>query len=88
MQETIYVGLNLGSSVCQQTVMSGDGVRRFSRAFATSEKSLRTAFDKAKAAYSFQRSRDPKRRYGSETAKSWPCRVEATRDVVLIKDFR
>ena len=46
MQETIYVGLDLGSSVCQQTVMSGDGVRRFSRVIATSEKSLRTAFDK------------------------------------------
>ena len=46
MTETIYVGLDLGSSVCQQTVMSGDGVRRFSRSFATSEKSLRTAFDK------------------------------------------
>ncbi len=46
MQETIYVGLDLGSSVCQQTVLSGDGERRFSRSFATSEKSLRTAFDK------------------------------------------
>ena len=46
MQETIYVGLDLGSSVCQQTVMSGDGERRFSRSFATSERSLRTAFDK------------------------------------------
>jgi transposase len=46
MQETIYVGLDLGSSVCQQTVLGGDGVRRFSRSFATSEKSLRTAFDK------------------------------------------
>jgi len=46
MQETIYVGLDLGSSVCQQTVLSGDGVRRFSRVIATSEKSLRTAFDK------------------------------------------
>ncbi len=46
MQETIYVGLDLGSSVCQQTVLSGDGERRFSRVIATSEKSLRTAFDK------------------------------------------
>jgi hypothetical protein len=46
MQETIYVGLDLGASVCQQTVLSGDGVRRFSRVIATSEKSLRTAFDK------------------------------------------
>lgn len=46
MQETIYVGLDLGSSVCQQTVLSGDGGRRFSRVIATSEKSLRTAFDK------------------------------------------
>ena len=48
MQETIYVGLDLGSSVRHQTVMSGDGVRRFSRSFATPEKSLRTAFDKLK----------------------------------------
>ena len=46
MQETIYVGLDLGSSVCQQTVMSRDGVRRYSRSFATSEMSQRTAFDK------------------------------------------
>ncbi len=46
MQETIYVGLDLGSSWCQQTVMSGDGVRRFSRSFATSEQHLRLAFEK------------------------------------------
>ncbi|CAN5232898.1 hypothetical protein BH20ACI2_BH20ACI2_00340 [soil metagenome] len=46
MQETIYVGLDLGSSVCQQTVLSGYGVQCFSRVIATSEKSLRTAFDK------------------------------------------
>ncbi len=39
MQETIYVGLDLGSSVCQQTVMSGDGVRRFSRVIATTRSS-------------------------------------------------
>ncbi len=46
MQETIYVGLDLGSSVCQQTVLGGDGGRRFSRVIATSEKSLRSAFEK------------------------------------------
>ena len=46
MQETIYVGLDLGSSVCQQTGLSGDGVRRFSHVIATSEQRLRSAFDK------------------------------------------
>jgi len=46
MQETIYVGLDLGSSVCQQTVLGADGGRRFSRVIATSERSLRSAFDK------------------------------------------
>ncbi len=46
MQETIYVGLDSGSSVCQQTVLSGVGVRRFSHVIATSERRLRSAFDK------------------------------------------
>jgi len=46
MQETIYVGLDLGSSQCQQTVLSGVGVRRFSHVIATSEQRLRSAFDK------------------------------------------
>ena len=30
MQETIYVGLDLGSSRCQQTMMNGEGLVRFS----------------------------------------------------------
>jgi len=46
MQETIYVGLDLGSSRCQQSVLGADGERRFSRSFATSEQGLRAAFDK------------------------------------------
>ena len=46
MQESIYVGLDLGSSVCQQTVLGADGVRRFSRVVATSEKGLREAFER------------------------------------------
>ena len=46
MQETIYVGLDLGSSRCQQTVVGADGLVRFSRVIVTSEKSLRSAFEK------------------------------------------
>ena len=46
MQETIYVGLDLGSSRCQQTVMSAEGLVRFSRTVLTSEQHLRVAFDK------------------------------------------
>ena len=46
MQETIYVGLDLGSSVCQQTVMNAEGLVRFSRTVLTSEQHLRVAFDK------------------------------------------
>jgi hypothetical protein len=46
MQETIYVGLDLGSSVCQQTVMNANGLVRFSRVIPTSEQHLRVAFDK------------------------------------------
>ena len=44
MQETIYVGLDLGSSRCQQTVMSAEGLVRFSRSVLTSEQHLRNAF--------------------------------------------
>ena len=44
MQETIYVGLDLGSSRCQQTVMNGEGLVRFSRIILTSEQHLRSAF--------------------------------------------
>jgi len=46
MQETIYVGLDLGSSRCQQTVMGADGLVRYSRVIPTSEQHLRSAFDK------------------------------------------
>ena len=46
MQETIYVGLDLGSSRCQQTVMGADGLVRFSRSVLTSEQHLRSAFEK------------------------------------------
>ena len=46
MQETIYVGLDLGSSVCQQSVMNAEGLVRFSRTVLTSEQHLRVAFDK------------------------------------------
>jgi transposase len=44
MQELIYVGLDLGSNRCQQTVLGADGVLRFSRSIPTSEQSLRNAF--------------------------------------------
>ena len=44
MQETLYVGLDLGSSRCQQTVMSAEGLVRFSRSVLTSEQHLRNAF--------------------------------------------
>lgn len=44
MQETIYVGLDLGSSRCQQTVINGDGSLAFSRVVPTSEQHLRSAF--------------------------------------------
>ena len=46
MQETIYVGLDVGSSRCQQTVMNADGSVQFSRVIPTSEQSVRSAFDK------------------------------------------
>ena len=42
--QTIYVGLDLRSSVCQQAVVNADGSPGFSRGFPTSEKNLRDAF--------------------------------------------
>ena len=42
--QTIYVGLDLGSSVCRQAVVNADGSPGFSRGFPTSEKNLRDAF--------------------------------------------
>ncbi len=44
MQETIYVGLDMGSSRCQQAVIGADGRLRFSRIVPTSEEHLRAAF--------------------------------------------
>ena len=45
MQEQIYVGLDMGSSRCQQAVIGADGVLRFSRIVPTSEQHLRAAFE-------------------------------------------
>ncbi len=44
-QQTIYVGLDLGSSRCQQAVVGEDGRLRFSRVVPTSEPHLRSAFE-------------------------------------------
>ena len=44
MSEQIYVGLDMGSSRCQQAVIGGDGTLRFSRVVPTSEQHLRSAF--------------------------------------------
>ena len=44
MQETIYVGLDLGSSHCCQSVIGADGSPRSSRLVRTSERQLRDAF--------------------------------------------
>jgi hypothetical protein len=44
MPQTIYVGLDLGSSRCQQTVINSDGTIAFSRIVPTSEHHLRSAF--------------------------------------------
>jgi len=46
MSESIYVGLDLGSSRCQQTVLGADGTFRFSRVIPTGEQHLRSAFAK------------------------------------------
>ncbi len=44
MQQSIYVGLDLGSSHCHQTVINHDGVLLSSRVIPTSEQHLRRAF--------------------------------------------
>ena len=44
MSEQIYVGLDLGSSRCQQAVINSDGSHVFSRVVPTSERNLRSAF--------------------------------------------
>lgn len=44
MQESIYVGLDLGSSRCHQTVINADGALVRSRVIPTSEQHLRSAF--------------------------------------------
>lgn len=44
MQQSIYVGLDLGSSRCQQTVLGADGALQLSRSLPTSEHHLRAAF--------------------------------------------
>lgn len=44
MQETIYVGLDMGSSRCQQAVIDSSGAMIFSRSVPTSEQHLRSAF--------------------------------------------
>ena len=45
MQEQIYVGLDMGSSLCQQAVIDSSGTLRFSRIVPTSEQHLRSAFE-------------------------------------------
>jgi transposase len=44
MQQSIYVGLDLGSSYCHQTVINHDGALVRSRSIPTSEQHLRSAF--------------------------------------------
>ena len=44
MSEQIYVGLDMGSSRCQQAVINSDGSLVFSRVVPTSERNLRSAF--------------------------------------------
>ncbi len=44
MQQSIYVGLDLGSSRCHQTVINADGALQMSRSIPTSEQHLRLAF--------------------------------------------
>jgi hypothetical protein len=44
MQQSIYVGLDLGSSRCHQTVINADGSLQMSRSIPTSEQHLRSAF--------------------------------------------
>ncbi len=44
MQQSIYVGLDLVSSRCQQTVLGADGALVFSHSIPTSEQNLRNDF--------------------------------------------
>jgi transposase len=44
MQQSIYVGLDLGSSRCHQTIINADGSLRMSRSIPTNEQHLRFAF--------------------------------------------
>jgi transposase len=44
MQQTIFVGLDLGSSQCHQTVINSDGALVRSRSIPTGEQQLRNAF--------------------------------------------
>lgn len=44
MSQTLFVGLDLGSSSCQQTVLKADGTVRFSQSVLTGEQPLRSAF--------------------------------------------
>src|SRR5688500_17794835 len=44
MTESIFVGLDLGSSHCYQSAVNGDGSLCFSRLIPTSEHHLRSAF--------------------------------------------
>jgi hypothetical protein len=44
MPESLFVGLDLGSSHCYQSVINQDGSLRFSRSIPTSEQHLRSAF--------------------------------------------
>jgi transposase len=50
MQESIYVGLDLGSSRCYQSVIDADGTLCGSRPIPTSEQHLRSAFAKLNGA--------------------------------------
>jgi len=42
--ETVYVGLDLGSSSFQQVAIKSDGAIKVNRSFTTSEANLRVAF--------------------------------------------
>lgn len=44
MHQSIYVGLDLGSSFCYQTIINADGALERSRSIPTSEQNLRNAF--------------------------------------------
>ena len=44
MQQSIFVGLDLGSSRCHQTIINADGLVIRSRSVPTSEQHLRNAF--------------------------------------------